>query len=1451
MSTPTQGSNATTAASDTPNVVVTHRPIRKVDTRELGSSLARLQEPLGERNWVSWRERMTRMLKVCGLLHYVDGSLAPPDREERLEDYEAWEHNDSSAQLLIVSNISEGEMIHVSRAKTAREMWLNLVAIHESTGQQYAIALQRRLFHTCAQDDDDINEHLTKLKQCWEQLNMLNDEDFRVTDTQFKTIIASSLPQSWDTFLDPYIGRRKGIDETDPRKRVPSQELLGIIREEYTRRMARARETTYQTSTSDHKGRPLVERLRNPSGTTSKRLGEKCKHCGKGHSTEKCWWLGKSKCRNCGCFGHDEDDCWEKKGKFPLKRKSGGDQAGGSKRAKMSQEVHVVKTDSPEEASQEEEIALVTEEQDIEQNEGYEYHGFNNCTSDSDKQDERLIYYKSDWLADSATTSHVANSQEAFVTYKPLDAITVSGVGNKTVKAVGRGTIELRSEVNGHKFVLKLEDVLHIPNNPHNLLSLGRWDKAGGKYQGGNGMLMLATKDGKIVAKGTKVSNNLYKMNIEVKMPGNSDLKRRSTPKVFSSEETAQSWEIWHRRFGHMGYSGLKVMLEKNLVDGFTVDEHTPQPDCVACTEAKQHIQSFPKEGSNRPTRPGELTHTDLWGKYPTRSIGDHQYYISFVDDSTRYVTVKLLKRKDEAVQCIKEHLTYLRTQGKSPRALRADNGKEYSNDELITWCRKEGIEIQFTAPYSPSQNGVAERLNRTLIELARAMMDARKVPEFLWDSAVLHATYIRNRAYTKSQMKTPYELWYGERPNVSHLREFGTPVWVLLQGQNRPNKLQPKSSKRLFLGYDDGSKAIKYFNSETRRIMTSRNFRFLTPPSESPPEPMAIILHDAQVEGEREGNALRSNGSNEGAIGEKRKRNVSDIGGEEGPPRKLRDKARINYRYLNDPFPDEEKTNEVVFSSAEIMYNAFAERPLANDQPKTLQEAKRSPEWPEWEKAIKTELEQLKKMGTWELVTCPDGAVPIACKWVFTKKYNNQGELVKYKARLVAKGYAQRPGHDYNDTFAPVVRLETIRAILAMVPKQKLKVQQMDVKGAYLNGRLQEKVYMCQPEGYSDGTDRVCKLIKTLYGLKQSGREWNKELDRRLKERGFTNLLSDPCAYICRDGENFKIITVWVDDLLLFTPTESLMISLKKELSSILDLTDIGEPSKIVGIEINQRKDSISISQKQYILNLLQKEGMDRADSVSIPMDTKVKLEPNPEGNKGNKSNSYASLIGALQYLATATRPDIAFAVHRLAAYTSNPTMAHYTAVKRILRYLSGTRDYGITYHADAQWNEVAPDDLNTFYGYADAAFANNDDHRSTSGYVFLANGGAITWGSRKQTTIALSSTEAEYVAISEASREAIWLRHLYGELGFIQTQPILLLGDNDGSIAMAKNPQYHKRTKHVDIRWHWVRDLVQDGLVKLVDCRDPHQTADILTKPLVKPKYEKHVKELGLSSV
>jgi len=370
--------------------------------------------------------------------------------------------------------------------------------------------------------------------------------------------------------------------------------------------------------------------------------------------------------------------------------------------------------------------------------------------------------------------------------------------------------------------------------------------------------LSLLTKDKRTIARGAKVRNNLYK------------LRFKHAPRMthsdcaFNATSSSQTWETWHRRFGHVGYSGIKGLLDNKLVDGLQIDQNSPKPDCIACPEAKLSEAPY-GPASGRLTKPGELTHMDLWGKYDVASINGNQYYLLMVDNAARYITVKFLKTKDQATQSIMNYMTHLKVRGKTPCAIHADRGTEFVNETLKEWCHSQGIELQVTAPYSPSQNGVAERMNRTLVKLTCAMITALDLPEFLWEAAVAHAAYLRNMSYTKPRAKeTPYQIWHDRKPNISHLRKFGAPVWVLLQGQRIQRKMLPKSQRRAYVGYDEGSKSVKYYNVATRNILISRNFRFLSPAETAPPEEIAI-KHNAPLEGERENgthSAAQENGA-------------------------------------------------------------------------------------------------------------------------------------------------------------------------------------------------------------------------------------------------------------------------------------------------------------------------------------------------------------------------------------------------------------------------------------------------------------------------------------------------------------------------------------------------------------------------------------------------------------
>ncbi|UYV61924.1 hypothetical protein LAZ67_1007079 [Cordylochernes scorpioides] len=531
-------------------------------------------------------------------------------------------------------------------------------------------------------------------------------------------------------------------------------------------------------------------------------------------------------------------------------------------------------------------------------------------------------------------------------------------------------------------------------------------------------------------------------------------------------------------------------------------------------------------------------------------------------------------------------------------------------------------------------------------------------------------------------------------------------------------------------------------------------------------------------------------------------------------------------------------------YPTANLSTQEFSEVKYSPD-PKDAEEALSGKDSYFWRKAMKEEFDSLIENKTWELVDPPKGQNVIGSKWVFRRKYSSDGSLERYKARLVAKGYSQKYGIDYEETFAPVVRHSTIRTVLALAVEYDLLVHQMDVQSAFLNGDVKEEIYMTQPENFESKKypRRVCKLKKAIYGLKQAGMTWHAKLDSVLKEMGLEQMKTDNCVYIKRE-EGVLLVANYVDDLIIAAERKDTLKSFKESMKKIFKIKDLGKINYCLGIRIQTEKDgSISIDQEKYIEELLAKYRMKEAKPISTPMDSNSKLTKisSIEGeNEPVKKEEYQSLIGSLIYLSVSTRPDIAYAVSALGQFSNDPRRQHWNAAKRVLRYLKGTLCLKITYE---KTNE-------TLYGCVDADWGGNlADRKSQTGLVFFLARGPIAWESKKQQTVALSSTESEYIALCEAGKEAVYLRTLLDEMGFgeLLNEPTVLKTDNQGAQQLARNPVHHARTKHIDIKWHYIRSICSDGLIEVVHIPTQENVADILTKGLPRVLYDKHVAELG----
>ncbi|KAJ0522114.1 putative RNA-directed DNA polymerase [Helianthus annuus] len=483
-------------------------------------------------------------------------------------------------------------------------------------------------------------------------------------------------------------------------------------------------------------------------------------------------------------------------------------------------------------------------------------------------------------------------------------------------------------------------------------------------------------------------------------------------------------------------------------------------------------------------------------------------------------------------------------------------------------------------------------------------------------------------------------------------------------------------------------------------------------------------------------------------------------------------------------------------------------------------------------------EMESIKKNKTWTLVEPPKNQKPIGVKWIFKTMYDEHGNVSKYKARLVAKGYNQKYGIDYQEVFAPVVRFDTVRLVLALAVHFEWHLHQMDVKTAFLNGKLTENVYIEQPIGYvKKGEEhKVCQLKKALYGLKQAPRAWYSRIDGYFLSQGYNKCVYEHTLYFKHSTSTRIIICLYVDDLIIASDSLDQIRQLKESMEKEFEMTDLGILHYFLGMEVNYNEGNISLSQQKYARTLLKKFNMENCKQISTPMEYGIRLTKEDPEEEDVDQNMYRILMGCLMYL-TNTRPDIAFAVSKLSRFMERPKRSHWEAGKRVLRYIKGTLNHGIIYSKGRKGKLT---------GYSDSDYAGDtDDSKSTSGYIFHLGSGAIAWQSRKQKVVALSSTEAEYIALSMAGCQAIWLKGILKELQIHMDCPPAIHCDNRSTICLAKDPVYHGKSKHIRVKYHFICDLLKNDEIEVRFFTTKEQAADILTKAL-QPKDFLRIKTL-----
>ena len=487
-----------------------------------------------------------------------------------------------------------------------------------------------------------------------------------------------------------------------------------------------------------------------------------------------------------------------------------------------------------------------------------------------------------------------------------------------------------------------------------------------------------------------------------------------------------------------------------------------------------------------------------------------------------------------------------------------------------------------------------------------------------------------------------------------------------------------------------------------------------------------------------------------------------------------------------------------------------------------------------EWKDEMAAELQAIEKNQTWELMNLPKGAKPIGVKWVFKTKLNENVDIEKHKARLVAKGYAQRYGVDYTEVFTPIVRLDTMRAILAVAAQYGWEVFQLDVKSAFLHGELKEEVFVQQPDGFikKGEEEKVYKLTRALYGLKQAPRPWYSKIETYFLREGFEKCSSEHTLFTKSVGGKILIKSLYVDDL-IFTENDVCMCGeFKKSMMLEFDMTDLGRMKHFFGIEVLQNPSGIFICQRRYAQEVLTRFKMASCNAVKNPTVASTKLTKDVGGTEVD-ATLFNQIVGSLIYL-TMTRPNIIYAVSLISRYMSRPTMSHWLAAKRILMYLKGTTELGILYKKEEGNVKLL--------AFTDSGYASDlDDMRSTSSYVFRIGHGAMSWSSKKQPVVTLFTTEAEYIAAALCVCQCMWLKKILKTIGVEDNEGTEIQCDNSSAIQLSKNPVFHGQSKHIDVRFYFLRDLVNDDVVKLRYCKSQEQIADLMTKPLKLEQFEK----------
>ncbi|KAI3701418.1 hypothetical protein L6452_26471 [Arctium lappa] len=805
------------------------------------------------------------------------------------------------------------------------------------------------------------------------------------------------------------------------------------------------------------------------------------------------------------------------------------------------------------------------------------------------------------------------------------------------------------------------------------------------------------------------------------------------------------------------------------------------------------------------------MLHMDLCGPVITPSLGGKRYILVIIDEYTRYTWVFFLRYKSDTPE---EIINFIKKSevlnGQLVRSIRSDNGNEFRNATLDAFLCDKGISQNFAAIRSPQQNGVVERKNRTLCEAARSMLSESNLPTYFWVEAVNTACFTQNRSIiVKRHNKTSYEVFYGRKPNIGFLHVFGC-LCFILNDREHLGKFDPKADEGIFVGYSLSSKAYRVYNLRRKCIDESIHVKFddhktssLSCDDTELHEWIIYCVREESLNIPSSGPtyvpfSVSSSSLHHSPEISKQVSSSSELVAPTEPTSPTKPTLHSSPIHHTHPIPTDPSPSNTFPAPLPPAIKWTKDHPInqiIGDQqagvqtrrgvgniclyvnflsiiePKKIEEALADSCWVT---AMQEELSQFERNKVWRLVPRPFGKTIIGTKWVFRNKMDEVGTVIRNKSRLVAQGYRQEEGIDYDETFAPVARLEAIRIFLAHAAHKNFRVFQMDVKSAFLNGELVEEVYVKQPPGFEDPSHpyHVFKLDKALYGLKQAPCAWYDTLSDFLLSNRYTRGKIDNTLFLKKTKGNIILVQIYVDDIIFGATDENLCQEFAFLMKSKYEMSMMGELTFFLGLQIKQTSEGIFICQNKYIRYLLKKFDFENCSSMKTPMVPPLKIHADSTGKSLDITN-YRGMIVSLLYL-TASRPDIMYATCLCARYQANPKESHLAAVKRIFRYLKGTMDLGLWYPKDSGFDLI---------GYSDSDFAGSKvDRKSTTGSCQLLGGNLVSWSSKKQNSVSTSTAEAEYIAAGSCCAQILWMKNQLQDYDKVYSH-VLILCDNSSA--------------------------------------------------------------------